>query len=98
MRNVAPLTPTRETAPTREKGDEEPHLRLVTVRWLDIISDSSWTPPEEVECPTFETVGWLVYEDEKCLKIADTLGEDGWFGVTAFPRGCVLSVSYSGRR
>lgn len=59
---------------------------------MDIISDSSWTPPEEVECPEFETVGWLVYEDEKYIKVADTYGEEGHFGITAFPRGCVISM------
>jgi len=96
MRSVAPLTPPRDTAPTHAEGDGGP--RLVLIRWVDIISDSSWTPPEEVECPTFETVGWLVFEDDSCLKIADTKGEEGFAGVTAFPRGCVLSVREGRRR
>jgi len=79
-------------APTLGERDGRPHHPLVLVRWVDIIADSSWTPPEEVECPEFETVGWLVHEDEKCIKVADTYGEEGHFGITAFPRGCVIST------
>ena len=79
-------------APTLGERDGRPHHPLVLVRWVDIIADSSWTPPEEVECPEFETVGWLVYEDERCVKVADTYGEEGHFGITAFPRGCVIET------
>ena len=73
------------------EGSSPPAPPLIEVSWTDIISDSSWTPPEDVECPEFRTVGWLVYEDDKCIKIADTMDAEGnpW-GITAFPVGCSL--------
>ena len=79
-------------APTLgEFRDGRPHL--VLVEWVDIISDSSWTEPEEVNCPTFSTVGWKIFDDSQTIKLADTLDEEGKFwGVTAFPKGCILEV------
>jgi len=65
---------------------------LLEIKWVDIISDSSWTPPEDVECPEFTTIGWLAYEDDLFLKLADTVDEEGkLWGITAFPQGVILS-------
>ena len=65
---------------------------LLEIKWVDIISDSSWTPPEDVECPEFITIGWLAYEDDLFLKLADTVDEEGkLWGITAFPQGVILS-------
>ena len=48
-----------------------------------------------------ESVGWLVAQDEDTIKIATTLdrldslgeneGEPTYYGIVAFPSGCVLS-------
>ena len=82
-------------SPAPTLGDREGRPHLVLVEWVDIISDSSWTPPDEVECPEFKTIGWLAYEDMRCIKVADTLDEEGkLWGVTAFPKGAVLKVTY----
>lgn len=68
---------------------------LLEIKWVDIISDSSWTPPEDVECPEFITIGWLAYEDDLFLKLADTVDEEGkLWGITAFPQGVILSKRY----
>ena len=93
MRSATPVTQTHDPAPTLEGGDRgEHHFDLIQVFWLDIISDSSWTPPEDVECPIFRTIGWKVYEDESTLKIADTIDEENSpFGVTAFPKGVIVA-------
>jgi len=50
------------------------------------------------------SVGWLVYQDEKTIKIANTLDFDDWedkgadkpvpYGITAFPKGCVVKIIY----
>jgi hypothetical protein len=50
------------------------------------------------------SVGWLVYEDDKTIKIANTLDFDDWedkgadkpvpYGITAFPKGCVVEITY----
>ena len=80
------------------EGKEE---TLVRITWRDIIQYSDWTTADKVECPEMESVGWLVSQDEDTVKIAatldrhDSLGEnDGattYYGILAFPSGCVLS-------
>ena len=68
-----------------------PHLMIV--EWTDIIAYAGWEPHEEVELPTFRTVGWLVYSDSDVVKIANTMGEDEvGAGITAFPRGCITKM------
>ena len=84
----------------RATGEEEKEKELVRVKWVDIISYSDWTTHDKVSCPTFESVGWLVYRDEKEIKIATTLdkydglgeqeGKPTYYGITSFPSGCVL--------
>ena len=80
------------------EGKEE---NLVRVKWRDIIQYSDWTTADKVECPVMESVGWLVSQDEDTIKIATTLdrldsldeneGEPTYYGILAFPSGCVLS-------
>ena len=80
------------------EGKEE---TLVRITWRDIIQYSDWTTADKVECPVMDSVGWLVSHDEDTIKIAttldrlDSLGEnDGvatYYGILAFPSGCVLS-------
>jgi|TARA_R110000824_G_C15227182_1_gene678124 hypothetical protein len=79
---------------------QEKEKELVRVKWVDIISHADWTTHDKVSCPAFESIGWLVHRDEKEIKIATTLdrhdglgendGEDAYYGITAFPSGCVL--------
>ena len=94
MRTVREIVEADEkVAPPSSSSPAPPPL--LEIKWVDIISDSSWTPPEEVECPEFVTVGWLAYEDDLVLKIADTLDSEGaCWGVTAFPKGVILSVKH----
>ena len=80
--------------------------RLCIVEWKDIISCSGWEKASDVDCPTFKTVGWFISGDEETIKIASTLDyEDAFndskdeakpvpYGITAFPKGCVVSVTY----
>jgi len=88
---------------SRQKEKAKP---LVLVAWRDILSDDGWTRAKDVSCPTFYSVGWLAYEDEDTLKIASTLDFDDFtdeakgeampipYGITAFPKGCVVEVKY----
>lgn len=99
---VGPYTPDdsgldnpRTTHNTQEKEKE-----LVRIKWVDIISYSDWTTHDKVSCPVFESIGWLVHQDKKEIKIATTLdrvdglgendGEPTYYGITSFPSGCVL--------
>ena len=49
---------------------------LVLVEWVDIISDNGWAMAEDCHLPTFYTVGWLEYQDDKVIKICNTLDFD----------------------
>jgi hypothetical protein len=85
----------------KEKAKE-----LVLIEWVDIISDNQWVVSEDCHLPTFYTVGWLEYQDEKVIKIVNTLDFDDaleehkdkekpiGYSVTCFPVGCVTSVKY----
>ena len=80
--------------------------KLVLVEWVDIISDDGWVVAEDCDLPTFYTVGWLEYQDERVIKICNTLDfEDALeehkkkdkpigYAVTCFPAGCVTSLSF----
>ena len=85
--------------------------KLVLVEWVDIISDDGWVVAEDCDLPTFYTVGWLEYQDERVIKICNTLDfEDALeehkkkdkpigYAVTCFPAGCVVSLSFlNGRK
>jgi hypothetical protein len=78
---------------------------LVLVEWVDIISDDGWVVAEDCDIPTFYTIGWLEYADERVVKISNTLDfEDALeehkkkekpigYSVTCFPAGCVVSLT-----
>jgi len=83
---------------------------LVLVEWVDIISDDGWVVSEECHLPTFYSVGWLEYQDDKVIKISNTLDFDDaleehkkrdkpiGYSVTCFPAGCVTSLSFLNSR
>ena len=92
----------------REKAKAK---ELVLVEWVDIISDDGWAVSEDCDLPTFYTVGWLEYQDDRVVKICNTLDfEDALeehkkkekpigYAVTCFPAGCVVSLSFlNGRK
>ena len=60
---VGVATPrTLDNSRKKEKAKE-----LILVEWVDIISDDGWVVAEDCELPTFYSVGWLEYQDEKVL-------------------------------
>ena len=68
--------------------------RLVTVEWRDILGTAGWEKPDEVNPPVITTVGYLIQKYKDVVKIAHTKDEKGaWSGITAFPRGCVKSIT-----
>ena len=83
---------------------------LVLVEWVDIISDDGWVVAEDCDLPTFYTVGWLEYQDDRVIKICNTLDFDDaleehkkkekpiGYAVTCFPAGCVVSLSFLNER
>ena len=85
---------------------KEKEKTLVVIKWRDVLSDDSWTLAKDVECPTLYSVGWFVSDDGDTVKIASTLDPDDFsdeakdetkpipYGITAFPKGCVVEVTY----
>jgi len=77
-------------------------VRIVKVNWRDVIACNEWEKADAIKCPNIMSIGWLVYEDQETIKIANTLDLDDFegkadekpvpYGITAFPRGCVVSV------
>ena len=78
--------------------------RLCIITWRDILACSGWEKEGEVECPEIQSVGWFISQTKDTIKIASTLdtndiiggrGEaNSFYGVTAFPKGCVKSIDY----
>ena len=105
--NVVGLDTTRSTNDSWEKAKVR---ELVLVEWTDIISDDGWVVAEDCHLPTFYSVGWLEYQDDKVLKISNTLDFDDaleehkkkdkpiGYSVTCFPVGCVTSLSFLSER
>ena len=75
-------------------GTIRPKFRLVLVKWLDHTGDSGWFDNkslEKIEPVTATTIGWIVSEDKKTLKLADTLLNDDEFGgVTAIIKKTII--------
>ena len=85
---------------------QEKEKELVIITWRDIISCSGWERADDIAGPELISVGWLVSENDDTIKIASTLdptdsiGEAKGealpipYGITAFPKGCVVEVKY----
>ena len=79
--------------------EERKETKLVLIKWRDIIQTSDWTTAEEVSCPSVTSVGWLIQDTEEEVKIGNTIGEDDvFYGITAFPKGCVMDIIPLGSR
>ena len=78
--------------------------KVCRVQWRDVIASNEWEKQVAIKCPTLESIGWHVYEDDETIKIANTLDYEDWegksgdkpvpYGITAFPKGCVVDVTY----
>ena len=92
--------------PRPSEDAQKKEKALVIITWRDILSCSGWEKPDDVDCPEFLTVGWLISEDNATVKIASTLdptdsiGEAKGevlpvpYGITAFPKGCVVDIKH----
>ena len=66
--------------------------RIVTVDWVDTVGSSDWDTKDNVDIKLVKQIGWLVDKNEKCIKIADSLSEEEYYGITAIPIGCVKLI------
>ena len=68
---------------------------LILVFWEDHLGSSEVTSIQEVKSDfkpaVAKTVGFLIHEDEKTLKVADTLLDDGSVGgVALIIKSCII--------
>jgi hypothetical protein len=67
---------------------------LILVFWEDHTGDSSWQSESQVQAEkpaVAKTVGFLIHEDEKTLKVADTILDDGSLGgVSLIIKSCII--------
>ena len=72
-------------------------MKLVRVEWWDTVQSSGWDAAEEVNIMKVDQIGWFLNEstwtEEGALKLADTIAEEEYYGITAIPKGCVRKVT-----
>ena len=71
-------------------------MKLVRVEWFDTVQSSGWDTVEEVNIMKVDQIGWFLNEstwtEQGVLKLADTLAEDEYYGITAIPKGCIHRI------
>jgi len=85
---------------------ESKEKEIVIIKWRDVIACAGWEKEQDVECPVVYTVGWLISQTDQTVKIASTLDYEDFagdsktgdrpipYGITAFPAGVVLDITY----
>ena len=66
--------------------------RIVAVDWFDTVDSSGWDTKDDVQPKLVKQLGWLVSNEGDCVKLADTLSEGEYYGITAIPSGCIESI------
>ena len=71
-------------------------MKLVKVEWWDTVQSSGWDTADEVDIMKVSQIGYFLNEstwsEEGVLKLADTIAEEEYYGITAIPKGCVRKV------
>ncbi len=81
-------------APATNSASSRPYL--AKVRWTDTVGSYSWDLPDDISTAEIDQWGWVVHHDGSQLKLADTKMEGDWYGVTAIPAGCIVSITVIG--
>jgi hypothetical protein len=72
-------------------------MKLVKVEWWDTVQSSGWDTADEVNIMKVSQIGYFLNEstwtEEGALKLADTIAEEEYYGITAIPKGCVRKVT-----
>ena len=64
------------------------------IQWEDHSGDAGWSDDasiKEMKVPVATTIGWLVGKDRKTYKIADTLIDGGFGGVSNILRRAIIN-------
>jgi hypothetical protein len=67
---------------------------IVHVTWTDTCTVSEWiSKHEDAELESIESVGWLWYEDEHVIKIAQSVDSGGKYcDVTTIPKSIITKM------
>ena len=72
-------------------------MKLVKVEWWDTVQSSGWDTADEVNIMKVSQIGYFLNEstwsEDGALKLADTIAEEEYYGITVIPKGCVHRVS-----
>ena len=74
-------------------GRKEDSIYFAKIVWVDTCGSAGWDTPSEVEIREVDQWGWVVFDDDTQLKVADTYAEEEYYGVTAIPKGCVTKLT-----
>ena len=73
----------------------------VIISWVDTFASASWDEAEEVNIMPVLQIGWLIYQDEQQVKLADTMtvedGKNAFYGITAIPASSVKKIRHLNR-
>ena len=71
-------------------------MQLVGVEWLDTVQSSGWDTADDVNVMKVYQIGWFLnastWSEDGVLKLADTISEEEYYGITAIPKGCINKV------
>ena len=69
-------------------------IKIVLATWLDAATQSSWIEHhKEAQLQVIDSVGYLIYQDERVVKLAQSLGKENMFAdVLVIPKNQVVKV------
>lgn len=68
-------------------------MKIVKVTWDDALAVASWTKcDEDMEPQICTTIGFLVSENERHVRIAATVSDDEFIAGMQIPRKMILSI------
>lgn len=72
--------------------------KLVIVRWLDAVSENTWTDVKDLDAPhEILSAGWLIVDNTKQVSVAASVSavdQDGDINnIITIPRGMVVDIT-----
>ena len=72
---------------------------LIIITWEDILQVAGWLSLEAVnttDAIICKSVGWLISEDKKYIRITSNISSDGDMSIVVIPKGTVKSIERVG--
>ena len=68
-------------------------MKIYKITWLDITTVYDWTNKTQalfIPCTECESVGFLLSEDKKFIRLAHNINNDEECDITIIPKGCII--------